>query len=143
MALLTPQWQALTPTPRQAFEIAVTLPFIRRYYLEGGTGLALHLGHRFSVDLDFFSDRTTIAPRLALLYNSDDSAATVFNDPLSVTVPDPDHSTEEDRLIIVGRSHRRRLLIVSFAERGDRVRIISARRLTRTESRAYEREYHE
>lgn len=65
-------------------------------------------------------------------------AATVFDDPLSVTVPDPDHSTAEDRLIIVGQSHQRRLLIVSLAEREDRFRIISARELTRAESKAYE-----
>ena len=55
MALLTPHWQALTPGTRQAFQIAAALPFIQRYYLAGGTGLALHLGHRFSVDLDFFA----------------------------------------------------------------------------------------
>ena len=55
MALLTPHWQALTPATRQAFQIAAALPFIQRYYLAGGTGLALHLGHRFSVDLDFFA----------------------------------------------------------------------------------------
>ena len=67
-------------------------------------------------------------------------AATVFDDPLSVTVPDPDHSTAEDRLIIVGQSQQRRLLIVSFAEREDRFRIISARKLTRAESTAYEQE---
>ena len=50
-------------------------------------------------------------------------AATVFDDPLSVTVVDPDHSAEEDRFIIVGQSYRRRLLIVSFAERGDRIEL--------------------
>ena len=55
MAFLTPQWQALTPETRQAFQIAAGLPFIQRYYLAGGTGLALHLGHRFSIDLDFFT----------------------------------------------------------------------------------------
>lgn len=55
MALLNPHWQALTPETRQAFEISAALPFIQRYYLAGGTGLALHLGHRFSVDLDFFA----------------------------------------------------------------------------------------
>jgi hypothetical protein len=55
MAVLTPQWQALTPETRNAFRGAAALPFIRRFYLAGGTGLALHLGHRFSVDLDFFS----------------------------------------------------------------------------------------
>ncbi|MEJ5241003.1 MAG: nucleotidyl transferase AbiEii/AbiGii toxin family protein [Anaerolineales bacterium] len=56
MALLNPHWEALTSETRQAFRIAATLPFIHRYYLAGGTGLALHLGHRFSVDLDFFSE---------------------------------------------------------------------------------------
>lgn len=55
MALLTPHWEALTPKTRAAFHRAAGLPFIQRYYLAGGTGLALHLGHRFSVDLDFFS----------------------------------------------------------------------------------------
>jgi hypothetical protein len=70
-------------------------------------------------------------------------AATVFDDPLSVTVLDPDHSMEEDRLIIVGQSYRRRLLIVSFSERGDRFRIISARELTRAESETYEEEHRE
>ena len=55
MALLTPHWEALTPATRAAFHLAAGLPFIQRYYLAGGTGLALHLGHRFSVDLDFFS----------------------------------------------------------------------------------------
>ncbi len=55
MALLTPHWEALTPDTRAAFHLAAGLPFIRRYYLAGGTGLALHLGHRFSVDLNFFS----------------------------------------------------------------------------------------
>jgi len=67
-------------------------------------------------------------------------AATVFADPLSVTVADPDHSTEEDRFLIVGQSYRGRLLIVSFAERGDCIRIISARELNRAERRAYEEE---
>lgn len=65
-------------------------------------------------------------------------AATVFDDPLSLTVSDPDHSIDEDRLIIVGMSHQGRMLIVSFAERGDRLRIISARELTRIERQAYE-----
>lgn len=55
MALLAPYWQALTPETRHAFKIAAGLPFIERFYLAGGTGLALYLGHRFSVDLDFFT----------------------------------------------------------------------------------------
>jgi len=67
-------------------------------------------------------------------------AATVLNDPLSVTAHDPDHSWEEGRHITVGLSNRFRPLIVSHADHGDRVRIISARQLTRGEREAYEEE---
>lgn len=67
-------------------------------------------------------------------------AATVFDDPLGITVADPNHSETEDRFIAVGQSHRRRFLIVSFADRRDRLRIISARELTRAERRTYEKQ---
>lgn len=83
MALLTPQWQALTPETRQALEISAALPFIRRYYLAGGTGLALHLGHRFSIDLDFFaSDADAVGPdeRSALRMAFDDPTLTISFD---------------------------------------------------------------
>ncbi len=70
-------------------------------------------------------------------------ASTVFSDPLSMTVDDPDHSLEESRYIIVGVSHRLRLLMISFAECEDRIRIISARKLTRAERKAYEEEISE
>jgi uncharacterized DUF497 family protein len=65
-------------------------------------------------------------------------AATVFSDPLSTTVSDPDHSHNEDRSITIGLSHRGRLLMVAHTERGDRLRIISARALTRKERTQYE-----
>lgn len=55
LTLSNPHWEALTPDTRAALQRAGELPFIHRFYLAGGTGLALHLGHRFSVDLDFFS----------------------------------------------------------------------------------------
>ena len=67
-------------------------------------------------------------------------AATVFGDTLSITVPDPDHSEDEDRYIIIGLSQRHRLLMVSHTERGEWTRIISARPLTPTELEAYEEE---
>jgi uncharacterized DUF497 family protein len=67
-------------------------------------------------------------------------AATVFSDPLSATVHDPDHSEDEERYIIVGVSNRFRQLIVSFVEQGDHIRIISARELTRAERKSYEEE---
>ncbi|HEX9455896.1 MAG TPA: BrnT family toxin [Candidatus Binatia bacterium] len=67
-------------------------------------------------------------------------AATVFGDVLGITVRDPEHSSSEARYITVGVSDRRRLLMVSHTERGDRIRIISARELTRAERELYEEE---
>ena len=67
-----------------------------------------------------------------------DEAATVFADPLSITVPDPDHSQDEERFIIVGMSFSRRLLIVAHTERDLTIRLISARTLTTSEQSAYE-----
>ena len=65
-------------------------------------------------------------------------ASTVFRDPLSITYADPDHSFGEERYIIIGYSHRNRLLIVSHTDKQDRVRVISAREVTRRERRLYE-----
>ncbi|WP_017715647.1 BrnT family toxin [Kamptonema formosum] len=65
-------------------------------------------------------------------------AATVFNDPLSATFPDPDHSARESRYIIIGRSRLGQLLVVAHTDRGEKVRIISARKATRNEKRFYE-----
>lgn len=67
-----------------------------------------------------------------------EEASMVFHDPLSVTIPDPEHSTGEIRYLIMGYSARRRLLVVSYTERQDRIRIISARLATRKERRSYE-----
>lgn len=65
-------------------------------------------------------------------------ATTVFGDPLALTIPDPDHSSAEARFLDLGLSHRGRLLVVAYTERGDRIRIISARPGTRRERRQYE-----
>lgn len=65
-------------------------------------------------------------------------AATVFDDDLARIHDDPDHSVGEGREIIVGNSARGRMLLVSFTERGDIVRIISARRADRAERKDYE-----
>jgi uncharacterized DUF497 family protein len=67
-----------------------------------------------------------------------EEAVSVFLDPLAVTYPDPDHSDDEDREITIGHSARQRLLFVSHAQRGDRIRIISARAATRKERRQHE-----
>lgn len=68
-----------------------------------------------------------------------DEAITVFRDPLAVIVDDEDHSEEERREIIIGHSLVNRLVLVCFTEReGSRVRIFSARPLTRKEQKDYE-----
>lgn len=67
-----------------------------------------------------------------------EEAATVFRDPLAVTYPDPDHSDDEDREITIGYSTGERLLFVSHCLRGERTRIISARKATRRERNQHE-----
>jgi uncharacterized DUF497 family protein len=65
-------------------------------------------------------------------------AGTVFGDELTITVPDPDHSDEEERYITIGWSNLHRLLMVAHADRGEKIRIISARELTKAEQKEYE-----
>jgi len=67
-----------------------------------------------------------------------EEAASVFLDPSALTFWDPDHSEAEDREITIGRSARQRVLFVAHAPRDGRVRIISARKVTRKEQRQYE-----
>jgi len=65
-------------------------------------------------------------------------AAEVFGDDLSSTAIDPDHSEDEKRYLLFGRTPSGRHLVVSFTERGDRIRLISARAMTRRERKAHE-----
>jgi uncharacterized DUF497 family protein len=67
-----------------------------------------------------------------------EEAATVFDDPLYIDFYDPDHSIDEHRYLIIGQSTAGRLLIVSYTERDEVVRLISAREVTSSERRAYE-----
>jgi len=67
-----------------------------------------------------------------------EEAKTVFDDPLYVDFYDPDRSKDEERYLIIGESNRGRLLIVSYTERGDSIRLISSREVTRTERETYE-----
>jgi uncharacterized DUF497 family protein len=69
-----------------------------------------------------------------------DEAQTVFIDELSITVPDPTHSTREERFIVMGMSSRKRLLVVSYTKRRGKIRLISARKATRVECKQYEEE---
>jgi uncharacterized protein len=66
-------------------------------------------------------------------------AASIFADPLARIFDDPDHSAEESREIIIGRSPTGKLLLVCYSEAlEDQVRIISARRATKREQQDYE-----
>jgi uncharacterized DUF497 family protein len=67
-----------------------------------------------------------------------EEATTVFSDPLSSTIPDPLHSDIEERFIIIGQSIERRLLVVVHTDRGDTIRIISARVANTHERKTYE-----
>ena len=85
MEPLNPHWEAPTPAAWEAFKLLSRFDFIDGYYLAGGTGLALHFGHRISVDLDLFSarpDAVNPVERSAM--------RTVFDDPSLSIVYDQD-----------------------------------------------------
>ena len=88
--------------------------------------------------LSFEWDESKAKSNLAKHGVSFEEASTVFGDPLSLTIPDPAHSHVEDRSIVLGQSHQQKLLVVVHTERGDNVRIISARRASRHERKSYE-----
>lgn len=67
-----------------------------------------------------------------------EEASTAFKDTLSLTIYDPLHSDEEERFILMGNSCKNRLLVIVHTERGDKIRIISARKATKNERRQYE-----
>jgi hypothetical protein len=68
-----------------------------------------------------------------------DEAKTIWADPLATERSDPDHSDDEERWIRIGLSESNNTLLVVFCERvGDKIRIISARKLTPKERREYE-----
>lgn len=89
---------------------------------------------------DFEWDREKAEANLRKHRVSFEEAASVLGDPLSLTIDDPDRSGNEQRLLTLGYSTRARLLVVVHLERGDTMRIISARRATRHERRTYEEE---
>lgn len=65
-------------------------------------------------------------------------AISAFMDPLSITIPDPDHSIEEERFLLLGENHKGQLLVVSHTDRHDRIRIISVRKADHRERKEYE-----
>ena len=82
--------------------------------------------------------RGGVEARAQLFGSHETRPATVFADPPSLTIADPLHSEEEERYVILGESTLGRLLAVVFAEREGTVRLISARKATPAERKAYE-----
>jgi len=88
--------------------------------------------------LEFEWDPRKAAANLAKHAVSFEDAETVFGDPLGRIMPDPRHSAEEERSVLLGLSQSNDLLAVMYVDRGEVIRIISARRATRRERRDYE-----
>ncbi|MDL2122986.1 MAG: BrnT family toxin [Deltaproteobacteria bacterium] len=65
-------------------------------------------------------------------------ASTAFKDTLSLTIDDPLHSNDEKRLVLIGMSYNNSILVIVHTERGDNIRIISARKATKKERKYYE-----
>ena len=90
------------------------------------------------MELTFEWDESKASENLRKHRVSFEEAKTVLMDPLSITVPDPDHSHGEDRFVDVGTSAKGRVLVVAYTERGENIRIISCRKATSLERRRYE-----
>lgn len=88
--------------------------------------------------LIFERDRKKARANRAKHHVSCEEAATIFSDPLSSTVPDPLHPGQESRFLTIGRSHQGRTLVVLHTDRGERIRLISARVASRGENKQYE-----
>jgi uncharacterized DUF497 family protein len=90
--------------------------------------------------MNFEWDRDKAALNLEQHGVTFDEAASAFADPLSSTILDPDHSDEESRFVLMGEAFSGRLLVVVHTDRGESIRLISARLATRRERRQYEQE---
>ncbi len=90
------------------------------------------------MDLEFEWDEDKAAANEKKHKVTFEEAASVFHDPLAAIFDDEIHSVEELREIIVGHSSKNRLILVSFSEREEVIRIISARRATKQERKDYE-----
>jgi uncharacterized protein len=92
----------------------------------------------YDVDMKFEWDTSKAASNLKKHDVSFAEAQTVFDNPLAFIFEDEAHSVTEHREIIIGHSHRNRLLLISFTEHPNAIRIISARLATQKEREDYE-----
>lgn len=131
----------------------VRLPLARKHsfhrlFFKKGTGArsrgwindygicSLWLGEEAEMEFEWSAEKAKI--NLKKHNVSFPEAGTIFNDPLSLTFPDPDHSIEESRYIIIGMSRLEKVLVVAHTDRRTNIRIISARKATPKERRFYE-----
>jgi hypothetical protein len=91
------------------------------------------------MDIRFEWDRRKAASNLRKHGVSFDEALTVFRDPLARIFDDEDHSMREAREIVIGHSVKERLLVISFVDRQEAVRLVNARKATRREREDYEK----
>ena len=89
--------------------------------------------------MEFEWDKRKAAGNLKKHKVSFDEARTVFSDPFSITIDDPEHSADEFRFIDIGSSSDGTILVVSYTER-NKIRLISARKATKTERKTYDEE---
>lgn len=90
------------------------------------------------MDIEFEWDPRKAAANLRKHGVAFEEAVTAFADPHSITISDPDHSVGEARFVLIGRSAVQRILVVIHLERGERIRLISARLAARRERGTYE-----
>jgi uncharacterized protein len=90
------------------------------------------------MDLDFEWDEDKAVANLKKHKISFEEAKTVFGDSFAITIHDPKHSVAERRFVDTGTSAKRRILVVSYIERGQKIRLISCRKANKTERKIYE-----
>jgi hypothetical protein len=88
--------------------------------------------------LRFEWDKSKAKRNIAKHKISFEEASTVFGDPFSITIENPIHSYAEERFITMGSSFRGKIIVVIHCDKGDTIRIISARAATRREGKTYE-----
>lgn len=90
-------------------------------------------------ELDFEWDEAKANANLKKHKISFEEAKTVFADPFSITVDDPKHSIDERRFVDLGAAASGKVLVVSYTQRGEKIRLISCRKATKTERKEYEK----
>ncbi len=89
-------------------------------------------------EMDFEREEDKAAADLKKHKISFEEAKTVFADPFSITIDDPAHSVDEHRFADLGTSVDEKILVVSYTERGQKIRLISCRKATKAERKIYE-----